>query len=51
VSETKQSPFATIVPIVDKFQPWILVLGWLLVFFNVTGSFGFANMIIKRHKL
>ena len=44
-SETKHSPFATLVPVVDKFPLWILIAGWLLVFFNVMGSFGFAGSI------
>ena len=37
--------FATIVPTVEKFPLWILILGWLLVFFNVMGSFSFAGTI------
>jgi hypothetical protein len=45
MSETKQSPFATLVPTVDKFPLWILILGWMLVFFNVMGSFNFAGTI------
>ncbi len=41
----KKSPFATLVPTVDRFPIWVLIFGWLLVFFNVTGSFGFAGTI------
>jgi len=41
----KQPRFATVVPTVDKFPMWILILGWMLVFFNVTGSFSFAGTI------
>ena len=44
-SSEKTSRFATIVPTVDRFPIWIPVIGWLLVFFNVTGSFGFSGTI------
>lgn len=45
MSETKQFPFATVVPTVEKFPLWILIAGWLLVFANVSGSFSFAGTI------
>ena len=41
----KQSPFATLVPTVDRFPLWILIFGWLLVFANISGSFNFAGTI------
>lgn len=41
----KESPFATVVPIVKKYPVWILVAGWLLVVFNVMGSFSFSGSI------
>lgn len=45
LSDKKSSPFATLVASVDKFPLWILILGWLLVFFNVMGSFSFSGSI------
>ena len=44
-SGKKTSPFTTLVPSVDKFPLWILILGWLLVFFNLMGSFSFTGSI------
>ena len=45
MSEKKPSPFATLVPTVDKFPLWILIAGWVLVFANITGSFSFSGTI------
>ena len=44
-SSEKTSWFATVVSTVDRFPIWILVIGWLLVFFNVTGSYSFSGTI------
>ena len=44
-SDKKPSRFDTLVASVDKFPVWILILGWLLVFFNVMGSFSFSGSI------
>ena len=41
----KTSWFATVTPTVNRFPIWIIVLGWLLVFFNVMGSFSFSGSI------
>ena len=43
--ERKLSPFATLIATLDKFPLWSLILGWLLVFFNLMGSFGFSGTI------
>ena len=44
-STENKSRFATVVPTVEKYPTWILVAGWLLVFFNVMGSFSFSGSI------
>lgn len=40
-----KSRLATVVPSVEKYPLWILIAGWLLVFFNVMGSFSFSGSI------
>lgn len=45
MSTENRSRFATVVPTVEKYPTWILVAGWLLVFFNVMGSFSFSGSI------
>ena len=41
----KKSPFATVVPTVDRFPLWILIVGGLLVLANLGGSFSFTGAI------
>ena len=45
MSTENRSRFATVVPTVEKYPTWILVAGWLLVFFNVMGSISFSGSI------